>query len=72
MRNCARRALVLVPETSVAGDDLPPAWENHIRAARQVEPVKPVAVAHTVCQPTDDHFQIHPFGAHVSAVLFWC
>jgi len=64
----AGRIIVAVPETPMHEDRLTGGVENQVRFARQVFPVKPVAVSKTMREPAHGEFRLHAFAfdaAHV-------
>jgi hypothetical protein len=50
-------AVVLMPEAAMHEDELLPAREYQIGLSRQVIPMEPVAVPHTMNKPTNEHLR---------------
>ena len=59
MGDLARGVGMLVPETAMNKYDFLAARKHQVRAARQVMPVQPVTVAHTVDQAANGEFRLH-------------
>ena len=64
-RNVAGRATrMLVPETPMYENDLPPAWKNQIGGTRQISTMEPEAITYRMGQPAHGHLRLGSLGAN--------
>jgi len=61
-----RAAWVLVPETAMHENNLPPTGEDKVGIARQVFLVESITVSHRMYQPPHNHFREHPLAANAA------